>query len=62
MKSFNVWIRPSLFLGLWIAATSYTLSELVTVAPVLRSIPTQPQRTAGYAKMRTGARVQVVAR
>ena len=61
MKSFNVWIRPSLFLGLWIAATSYTLSELVTVAPVLRSIPT-PQRTAGYAKMRTGARVQVVAR
>jgi hypothetical protein len=63
VKSFNVWIRPAVFLSVWIATTSFTLSELATVGPVLRSIPTQQQRTAWDAKARTvGARAQVVAR
>jgi len=62
VKSFNAWIRPAVFLGVWIAATSFTLSELATIAPTLRSIPArqQPDRDA---KARTvGARTQMVAR
>jgi len=62
VKSFNVWIQPAVILGLWIAATSFTLSELATVAPTLRSIPTQQQPARDTRARAVGARTQVVAR
>ena len=37
METLKFWTRPALIAGLWIAATSFTLSELTTVMPSLRS-------------------------
>jgi hypothetical protein len=37
METFKFWARPAVVAGLWIAATSFTLSELSTVVPSLRA-------------------------
>jgi hypothetical protein len=63
VRSFKVWFRPAVFLSLWICATSYTVSELVTVAPSLHTIPTQPQRVRATRTVSVvGPRTHLVAR
>ena len=44
MKTLRFYTGPALIIGLWIAATSFTLSELATVGPSLRSTRLQPPR------------------
>jgi hypothetical protein len=63
MRSFKLWFRPAVFLGLWMSTMSYTLSELATVTPSLQWAASQPGRVR--AEVRTtivGARTQMVAR
>jgi hypothetical protein len=62
VRSFKLWFRPAVFLGLWMCATSYTLSELVTVASSLQTIQIQPQRVQATRTIDVGARTRVVAR
>jgi hypothetical protein len=62
VRSFKLWFRPAVFLGLWISATSYTLSELSTVAPSLQTMPAQPQRVRAAIDVTVGARTRLVAR
>ena len=48
MDNLKFWARPAIIAGLWIAATSFTLAELTTVVPSLRSAapPTTQLRDA----------------
>ena len=57
MDNLKFWARPAIVAGLWIAATSFTLAELTTVVPSLRSAgPPAPQlRDAKQHKVRARA-------
>jgi len=58
VKTLKLWARPALIVGFWILATSFTLSELATVGPSLRSAG-QRAPQAREAKLRAlGARAQ----
>jgi hypothetical protein len=37
VETLKFWARPAVIAALWIAATSFTMSELTTVVPSLRS-------------------------
>jgi len=39
METLKFWARPAIIAGLWIALASFTLAELTTVVPSLRSAP-----------------------
>ena len=62
MKTLKFWASPALLAGLWILATSFTLSELATVAPSLRSSRPQPPHGRETKQRSLGARAQVPAR
>jgi len=52
VETLKFWVRPAVIAGLWIAATSFTLSELATVVPSLRSA-SPPVPRLGDAKQHT---------
>ena len=63
MRSFKLWFRPAVFVGLWMGTVSFTLSELATVAPTLHSITVRERQPARDAKARSiGRWTQFVAR
>jgi hypothetical protein len=37
VETLKFWARPAIIAALWIAATSFTVAELATVVPSLRS-------------------------
>jgi hypothetical protein len=47
VETFKFWARPAVVAALWIATASFTLSELTTVVPALRSamLPPAPARS-----------------
>jgi hypothetical protein len=55
VKTLKIWVGPAIAAVLWIAATGFTLSQLATVAPSLRSSRAElPQgRQAKYRALRT---------
>jgi len=58
VKTLKFWVHPAVIIGLWITASAFTLSELASVVPSLRS--TRPQAPlVREAKQRAlGARAQ----
>jgi hypothetical protein len=45
MKTLEFWTAPAIFAALWISAMAFTLSELATLSPSLRSIGAQASRS-----------------
>ena len=52
METLKFWARPAVLAALWIAAASFTLSELTTVVPSLRPA-SPPVPRLGDAKQHT---------
>jgi hypothetical protein len=44
VETLKFWVRPAVIVALWTAAASFTVSELATVVPSLRSAAAQAPR------------------
>jgi hypothetical protein len=58
VETLKFWARPAVIAGLWIAATSFTLSELTTVVPSLRSASSPAPRLRDAKQHTVRARAQ----
>jgi hypothetical protein len=58
VETLKFWARPAVIAGLWIAATSFTLSELATVVPSLRSASSPAPRFRDAKQRSLRARAQ----
>jgi hypothetical protein len=62
VETLKFWARPAVIAALWIAATSFTLSELTTVVPSLRSASPPSGRSREAMQHVVRARVQSISR
>jgi len=58
VETLKFWARPAVIAGLWLAATSFTLSELTTVVPSLRSASPPLPRVRDARQQSVRARAQ----
>jgi hypothetical protein len=46
VNTLKLWLRPAMLLVLWFVLTAFTLSEVATVAPLLRAAAPERPRLA----------------
>lgn len=59
MKTLKLWAGPTIAAALWIAAAGFTIAELATVAPSLRSFRAELTQGREAKRLRTQMQARV---